>query len=128
MEMTLKEFQEICEKYHKEFNWFEDGDFYYVGFRFEDKVREIGEICENSKHNQDREDEREFPEFGTPEYDEMEELGGTSSWHIDGIRRGNYGGEHCYVVVGHKNFTHDDIVLDDDEICIVNAKVVAQIF
>ena len=56
---------------------------YHIGIRFENKPREVGEICENSKHNADRADERDFPEYGTSEYEEMEELGGASAWNID---------------------------------------------
>ncbi|MEC5268885.1 hypothetical protein P9G49_07185 [Heyndrickxia coagulans] len=60
-----------------------EGQYYYIGIRFEDKEREIGDVCECSKHNIDREDEREFPEYGTPEYDEMLELDGTSAWNLE---------------------------------------------
>lgn len=38
-----------------------------LGVRFENKVREIGEvITDKSRSNFDREDERDFPEYGTP--------------------------------------------------------------
>lgn len=58
------------------------GEYKYIGIRYEDKERQINEVCENSKDNPDREDEREFPEFGSEEYEELPELAGTSAWTI----------------------------------------------
>lgn len=48
--MNLKE---ACEKALEKYQ----DDYWCLGIRFEDKKREIGEICECSKHNVDREDE-----------------------------------------------------------------------
>lgn len=104
-------------------------EFYYVGIRFEDKERQIGDICECSKHNTDREDEREFPGYGTDEYDEMFELDGTSAWNLEYYTdfEGGFDTYHCYIVVGNK-ITNQDDGLDDNEIVIQDAKVVEIIF
>ena len=105
-----------------------------VGVRFDDVKREIGDICNNSRHNADREDERDFPEYGSDEYDDMDELDGTSAWKptinikqtwksLDDNLSVMY--SHCYIVVGDKE-RHPDP--DVDEILISNARVVAEIF
>lgn len=112
----------------------------YIGIRFEDKSREIGDICECSKHNTDREDERDFPEFGTEEYDEMDELGGTSAWNLARAYTYDYPDynadkevtrcffqTHCYIIASN-NITNEDDGLDDGEIVIEDAKVVAILF
>lgn len=103
--------------------------YYYVGIRFEDKEREVGEICERSKHNTDREDEREFPEYGTPEYEEMFELDGTSAWNLKTYEdfEGGFNAYHCYIIGGHRITNRDD-GLDDNEIVIENAIVLEKIF
>lgn len=115
----------------------------YYGLRFENKDRQIGETCEKSKHNQDREDEREFPEYGSEEYQDMMELDGTSAWYIDengtdAWKRSYYGqwqseddnlmvvAEHCYIVAGDVTGSHDDP--DENEILIQDAVVVEKLF
>lgn len=116
-----KQCKEALEKYQD--------DYHYIGIRFEDKEREIGEICENSRHNTDREDEREFPEFGTEEYNEMLELDGTSAWNLETYDdfEGGFNTYHCYIVAGNR-LTNKDDGLDDNEIVIENAKVLERIF
>lgn len=119
--------------------------YYYIGLRFEDKEREIGEECEWSRHNADREDEREFPAYGSDEYEELEQLQGTSAWdlaamtdrHLPGfgsLRNTDLEKEcsrffdtyHCYVIAGNKQGRHDDP--DDGEIVIKDAVVINKIF
>lgn len=78
-EMIEMNIEKQCKEALKKF----EDMYYYIGIRFEDKDREVGEICECSKHNLDREDEREFPVYGTPEYDELPELDGTSAWNLE---------------------------------------------
>lgn len=106
-----------------------EDEYWFVGIRFEDKEREIGEICECSKHNLDREDERDFPEYGTPEYDEMMELDGTSAWNLATYRdyEGYFLSDHCYIIGGNQITNRDD-GLDDNEIVIKNAVVLEKIF
>jgi len=48
-----------------------NGNYYYVGVRYEDKLRQVGEECEYSKRNAG---EREFPEYRTTEYDALDDL------------------------------------------------------
>jgi hypothetical protein len=115
----------------------------YYGLRFEDKDRRVGDSVNNSMHNPDRSDERDFPEYGTPEYSNMIDLGGSSSWRIDmdgndedwinGIMlRGDSDsdkisqGGHVYIIAGNDNVTHSDA--DPNEIVIAGAVVRKKIF
>ncbi len=116
----------------------------YIGLRFENKEREVGDICEDSKHNPARDDERDFPEYGTPEYDELPDLEGVSCWdaevakylevewhkysqyQLDKDAREVYNGLHAYIVVGNMTRTHDDC--DDNEIVIVDGMVDRRIY
>jgi len=119
--------------------------YYYIGIRFEDKDREIGEECEWSKHNPDREDEREFPAYGTDEYEDLPELDGTSAWDLsrisdselpgygrigkgdeDRVAERMFGTYHCYIVAGNRIGRHDNP--DPGEILIKDAVVIAKIF
>ena len=106
-----------------------ESEFYHIGIRFEDKDREVGEICECSRHNIDREDERDFPEYGTPEYDEMFVLDGTSAWNLETYDDfvGGFNTYHCYIIAGNK-ITNKDDGLDDNEIVIENAIVLEKLF
>lgn len=143
--MTYREFydkiKEVC---------IENDSYNYIGVRFENKVREIGETCENSKHNIYREDERDFPEFGTEEYNDMLELDGTSSWLVydsmfdwaDEIEPSNNPGialrgksmddemfteaEHAYMIAGSRINNHSDA--DNGEAVIENAVVIDIIY
>jgi len=125
-----------------------DGVYNYIGVRYEDKKREVGEECEWSKHNPDREDEREFPRYGSKEYDDLPELDGTSVWGIDEVydkritipgvgrplRENEFDAEHtklfipdhCYIVAGNRQGFHEDP--DENEILIKDARVVSVIF
>ena len=139
IEMTKKEMYETIESLKKQY----ENEYYYIGLRFEDKEREVGDIItDRSRHNTDREDEREFPEFGTEEYEEMYELDGVSAWNImndnseyryrpdqaeEPARKG-YIANHCYVIVSDYAASHSDLDLDHNEIVLQNAEVVAKIF
>lgn len=110
-----------------------EDDYLYIGVRFEDKARTVGEAVEDySKSNIDREDEREFPEYGTEEYAEMEELNGVSAWSVamkfDNGRNSDKNAktytDHCYVLGSKKA----SIGLDNDEIVMENAVVLAVAF
>ncbi|GFN32563.1 hypothetical protein [Paenibacillus xylaniclasticus] len=122
-----------------------EDEYRYIGIRFEDKTREIGEECEWSKHNPDREDEREFPVFGSEEYDDLPELNGTSAWGLETLTDHHYPGfgrassadldrecsryfdtYHCYIVAGNQQGRHDEP--DEEEILIKDAVVIAKIF
>ena len=134
--MTVNEMIETARKVFIE----NEMDYYHIGLRFEDKKREIGETCETSKHNLDREDERDFPSYGTEEYEEMFEFDGTSAWFIDEDVNLSYDKNelekdvnrlhtvnHAYVIAGNEITNRDD-ALDDGEIVIKDAVVLAKIF
>ena len=121
-------------------------EYAYVGIRFENKERELGEVCENSRHNIDREDERDFPIYGSEEYSNLEILDGTScydlsqakgtlynkyqSYEADEEADIFYNCKHCYIVVGWKtgNNSEFDGTLDLDEIVIKDAEVIEILF
>lgn len=133
---------QMIEKIKEAYSIYQD-DYYYIGIRFENKQREIGEECEYSRHNPNREDEREFPHYGTERYDGMEDLDGTSAWDlsdIDSVIKWTlprdydenkeasryFLTEHCYIIASNQKGYHDNP--DDNEILIKNAKVVDIIF
>jgi len=143
--MTYTEFykivNDICDQIDK------DESYEYIGVRFENKLRAVGEICECSNHNDARDDERDFPEYGSAEYAEMQELDGTSawlahctwnyredvstkaafrkpSWQEDDEMRGQ--NDHAYVVAGNRLATPSDA--DHGEIVIVDAIVLKVLY
>lgn len=140
--MNIVEMYDLCKKIYNQNvrtpeNW--ENGFEYIGLRFENKEREIGEVCNNSKHNPNREDEREFPEYGTDEYFEMEELDGTSAWdmsqdiytvgHFENRKddcRNHFITDHCYIIASNELGNHPEP--DHNEILIKNAVVIAKIF
>ena len=138
--MTVKEFKEMLEQIK---NGYLTSDYWYAGIRFEDKDREEGEIITDlSRNNVDREDEREFPEYGTPEYEEMEELDGVSAWELsvadlynqiphwfsddDGVSE-VFTTKHCYLIASD-NVGGVGAVLDEGEIVLVDPVVIKKIF
>lgn len=129
--ITIKEFYERVVELDEEY-----GDE-YIGVRWEDKERIVGEEVNNSRHNIDREDERDMPEYGTPEYEEAFELDGSSAFGLYSLiemfkRDAQHTPEkplksffqtyHCYLIIGD-NYTNWDDGLDDGEVVIENAKV-----
>lgn len=146
--MEIREFKAKIEKAVKEhkINQIEADDYAeycFYGLRFEDKEREVGETCGNSKHNFERADEREFPVYGSDEYEEMMTLDGTSAWYIDESGQINdrcfkgewqksdddkllVTAEHCYIIGGDLEGSHDDP--DIGEILIQDAVVVEKLF
>lgn len=135
--MLVKEMLETIHKLADE-NYYE---YDALGVRFEDKDRKVGEeIAEYSHHNEDRDDEREFPEYGTDEYEEMEELDGVSAWGIDSpfitsdlkhmanneVKKSGFGTYHCYFIAG--DYGRINETGDVGEVVIKNAKVIAKLF
>lgn len=119
-------------------------DYSVIGIRFEDLPREIGEICGNSKHNPYRYDERDYPEYGTEEYNELPELDGTCSWLV-GNWRGLVPGrsvekvieaaasrnslrDHCYLIASDSNGDMTDYTPDEGEVIIKDAVVIDIIY
>lgn len=108
-----------------------DGD-YIVGVRYENKLREVGEEIDNSRHNLEREDEREMPEYGTEEYEEMFELDGASAYEVDEIismLENGVGveGNHMYFIAGTDAVNLDDAI-DHGEVVVANAEVVYRFY
>lgn len=114
----------------------EKSDYCYVGFRFENLDRKLGDVCGNSRHNPDREDCRDFPEYGTAEYDEMPELDGTCAygmshlnWIFDAASKdceSSFIADHCYVIASDDMGYNDDP--DEGEILLKSPEVIAKIF
>jgi hypothetical protein len=109
-----------------------DRDVNYVGIRFENAERRVGDIIQGcSKDNPDRTDDREFPDFGTVEYEKLDELDGISCTDTDDERYeyvlfgygGNYAAEHCYLIGGDTATEGPD----DYELVITAPKVLAVI-
>ena len=130
---------EMWEEVKKIYDTNEDS-YNYIGIRFEDKSRKIGDTCECSKHNTNREDERDFPEFGSEEYNSMFTFNGTSAWNLsqkevykvdkfyaekDCTRA--FLQDHAYIIAGDY-ITNMDDALDYNEIVIEDAKVITIIF
>jgi len=146
--MKVKEMKELVERMYNELSWYKNGEWELVGLRFEDKDRVVGEICENSRNNLDREDEREFPEYGTDEYFEMEEMDGVSTWdltpgrnrwlwenrimkeaYLDKDVKDVFVGEHAYIIVGNQaGWEQTNGVVDEGELLIKEGKVAYKIY
>lgn len=114
-------------------------DFDYFGVRFEDKNREVGDIITDcSKFNNDRDDERDFPQFGSSDYDDLPEADGISAWTMSEMERTarRHGEEtcesyfipteHCYLLGSNEIDYFDG--MDDGEIILVNAKVLYKFY
>lgn len=135
--MKVAEMKGIAEELFKQIE--EQDEYYVYGLRFENKEREVGEVCENSRNNIDREDEREFPDFGTEEYAKMEEMDGTSAWGVDSALMqldGNlkyntsvFGSKHAYIIAGHNTgWEQNNGLVDDGEVVIQDAVVLHKIY
>lgn len=102
----------INEMYNKAMEIEENALYGWVGIRFENKDRVVGESIDNSRDNPDRDDERDFPEYGTEEYNDLPEVDGACAYMIKGGRgwktgfRGDETAEvmfeqaHCYIIAG----------------------------
>lgn len=107
-----------------------DGDYECVGFRFDKRDMEVGECFGNSKHNPDRADERDFPEYGTEDYENMIELDGTSCYddnffmevYADGTVLEDLS---CYLIASNEEGCHD--YPDEGEILLKNPIVLGRV-
>lgn len=140
--MKVKELFEIIEQMKEGERL---SDYWVAGIRFEDKERSEGEvITDRSKHNVDREDERDFPEYGTEDYENMFELDGVSAWDLDfaeevltpSMHREEFYekdvkdvfiGKHCYIIAGD-NTSNEGDALDHGEVVIVEPEVVKVVY
>ncbi len=118
---------ELCKKIYNENiqsmdNW---AGYEYIGLRFDDKEREVGEICEYSRYNNDREvldgttaldlSEKEIYQMSLIENREAD------CSHL-------FNTKHCYIVAGNTLGSTSDGQLDENEFVIKGALVIAQIF
>ena len=121
MKYTMEELKEILE----DLEW----DHNAVGIRFEEKQYNVGDVIADSKHNADKEDEREFPNFNSEEYAELPELPGVSTWNtttVNTVEDALRWHSHCYIVVGDDRSWCDSIgehVLDENELVIEHGRV-----
>lgn len=114
-------------------------DYDYFGIRFEDKGRDLGDIITDvSRFNNDRDDERDFPDFESDEYDDLPSAEGVSAWSLEEMKSTarRYGEEtiksfwyttkHCYLL-GSNELDYID-GMDDGETILVNAKVLYKFY
>lgn len=99
-------FEKIKEIVEPIFSGETDCYYAYLGIRFENKERNVGEVITDfSKSNAGRYDLREFPEYGTFDYIAMDELDGVCAYQV-------------YRNLGHRQYGWDDIInynrLDDE--------------
>lgn len=134
--MTVAEMHEAMKRLNEELS----DTYAYVGIRFENRDYAIGEECEWSRDNPEREDEREFPDFGTEEYDELPMLNGTCVYGLEGYDYKSdsdalskdaskyFIGDHAYIVAGNRQGNTDDYAPDAGEIIIEDAIVAHKFF
>lgn len=121
---NIKRIEEIKNLINNEITDFDN--YTYVGIRFEDKEYSVGDICLTSKSNPDRDDERVFPDYGTEEYTELEDLNGACAWNLDAFNWTTDHGatEHAYIIAGNDAEYGED----EGEIIIEDAKVLEILF
>ena len=130
---TIKELENESKEYYL--------DYAYYGIRFERRHDlQEGYVLENSKSNRDREDLRDFPIFGTPEYDEMEEMDGTSAYFVFDSIKGertkwlgqvlsyvnNESNEFAWYLIGSQKLA-DEEGEDENEIIMIDATIIKKI-
>lgn len=123
-------------------NKIKENEYSFYGVRIEDKKRNVGDVIEEeSKSNDVRDDSRDFPDYGSEEYNSLEGMGGTSSWKVnpdnvyeslentagtnienDGKFEGGFSYQYVYLIGGDNNVTSRN--LDPGEIVIKNPKVI----
>ncbi|MDA3855882.1 MAG: hypothetical protein PF569_06470 [Candidatus Woesearchaeota archaeon] len=115
-----------------------------VAVRYDNHKYKVGELIPNSKTNIGRDDERDFPLYGTSDYENMDEIDGTSAYML--TSQGDYryemydretledffedevvevGGDvfdHCNLVEGVENTS--EYIEDKGEIILKACKVV----
>lgn len=105
-----------------------------VGIRFDNKLYSVGDELPNTKDDPEREDERDFPEFGSDEYNDLPELDGTSAWETnawwlkdkDFSSADGFETDHAEIIYGA--ISDDDYSPDQGEILISDAKVAKILF
>lgn len=116
------------------------GQYNFIGLRFENRVYKVGDECDWSKDNSDREDERDFPDYNSEEYAALPSMGGTSAWDMRQSAIYEFPSymankdistyvlaDHCYIVAGNYSNTMN-VPVDYDEIVIKDAVVIKVLF
>jgi len=115
-----------------------------LAIRFDNKVYRIGDVLPSSKDNSGRFDPREFPSYGSNEYDSLEWLIGTSAYEIldennkedkydknylkkilGTTSQSKHAFKHCNIVAGPR--TNEDPE-DRGEVILDPCKVMAKIY
>lgn len=105
----------------------EQDEYCVFGVRFEEKERQVGEICENSRNNIDRDDERDFSEYGTSAWCEESILSQLDS--LKNLSVSMFGSQHAYVVAGYSTgWEQNNGLIDDGEVVIQDAVVLHKIY
>ena len=129
--------KDIIEKVEAVIRQLQDSSEYaeFAGVRFERRLLSVGDECGKSRSNADRDDTREFPEFGTPDYESLPELDGVCAYDVDCwkhhiLDKGEWTEleieVHLYVIEGDSiDYESGE---DIDEVIIGNAEVMAVIY
>lgn len=115
--MTYRELREAIVKAAEA----HDGAYGQIGFRFDAREYQVGEILDFvSKANLDRDDERDFPEYGTNEYNEMDDLDGVSAYDLDmSSRWAEDIEEQVNEIFGIGDYIHEDKKYSEEHIYIL---------
>jgi|SRR5690625_391085 len=134
--MLVKEMFEIIKEEIEEL--LDEG--YLVGVRFEEKERKEGDVITDvSRHDLYREEEREYPEYGSDDYFELPELDGVSAFEAEFFEefvtpgfnqseflnddaRNAFLASRAYIIYSYEDSNKDD-ALDHGEIVLVEPTV-----
>lgn len=132
--------QTAIDTYEDEFD--PTGKTRVIGVRWEELDRNVGDEVGCSKHNPERENESDMPEYGSEEYENMFELDGASSLSVnyllddlkfayqnkpDANVSTRYIGTHCYLIGGRHTANESDGI-DEGEYVIVDASVLVKLY
>ena len=124
--MTINQAKELITQIKAE------GGYEYIGFRFDGRDMEVGECFGNSKHNPNRANERDFPEYGAEDYENMIELDGTSCYDDNFFMEVYASGKmdffdetKCYLIASNEEGCHD--YPDEGEMLLKNPIVLGRV-
>ena len=126
---------------------------YTVALRYDNVDMVVGSELEYSKTNIDRDDERDFPFFGSDEYKNMETLEGTCCYVLnnkedyrnftyeleefmddEGLRGSGINSKehslfnHCSIVIGTENTDCDQLLEDEGEILLTGCTIAKRLW
>jgi len=127
-----------------------------IAIRYDNVNAEVGTILNDSKSNLDRDDSRDFPGYGSSEYDSMDEIDGTCVYAINSeqdYRNFIYGSDdvadffeeygidgpgivskedsmfnHCSIVTGEENTDCQILREDEGEMVLKNCTVAVKLW